>query len=31
MKLSIRMKIFLPVMLILIAFPLAVWCVFRYS
>ena len=31
MKLSIRMKIFLPVMLILITFPLAVWCVFRYS
>lgn len=31
MKLSIRMKIFLPVMLILIAFPLAVWFVFRYS
>ena len=31
MKLSIRMKIFLPVMLILIVFPLAFWLVFRYS
>ena len=31
MKLSIRMKIFLPVMMILIVFPLAVWGVFRYS
>ncbi len=31
MKLSIRMKIFLPVMLILIAFPLAVWFVISYS
>lgn len=31
MKLSIRMKIFLPVMVILIAFPLAVWFMFRYT
>lgn len=31
MKLSIRMKIFLPVMVILIAFPLAVWVMFRYT
>lgn len=31
MKLSIRMKIFLPVTVILIAFPLAVWIMFRYT
>lgn len=31
MKLSIRMKIFLPVMVILIAFPMAVWIMFRYT
>lgn len=31
MKLSIRMKIFLPVTLILVAFPLAVWLVLNYS
>lgn len=31
MKLSIRMKIFLPVMVILIVFPLAVWLMFRYT
>lgn len=31
MKLSIRMKIFLPVMVLLIAFPMAVWLVFRYA
>ncbi len=31
MKASIRMKIFLPVTLILIAFPLAVWIMFRYT
>ena len=31
MKLSIRMKIFLPVMMILIVFPLAVWLMFRYT
>lgn len=31
MKLSIRMKIFLPVMVILIAFPMAVWGIFRYT
>lgn len=31
MKLSIRMKIFLPIMMILIVFPLAVWGVVRYS
>lgn len=31
MKLSIRMKIFLPVMVILTAFPLAVWFMFRYT
>lgn len=31
MKLSIRMKIFLPVMLILILFPLAVWFALSYS
>lgn len=31
MKLSIRMKIFLPVMIIFIAFPLAVWVVLSYS
>ena len=31
MKVSIRMKIFLPVTLILIAFPLAVWFVLSYS
>jgi len=31
MKLSIRMKIFLPVVLLLISFPLAVWAVLRYS
>lgn len=31
MKLSIRMKIFLPVMIIFIAFPVAVWAVLRYS
>lgn len=31
MKTSIRMKIFLPVMVILIAFPLAVWFMFRYT
>ena len=30
MKLSIRMKIFLPVMLLLIAFPVAAWFVFSY-
>lgn len=30
MKLSIRMKIFLPVMVILILFPLAVWGTFSY-
>ena len=28
MKLSIRMKIFLPVMFLLIAFPVAAWFVF---
>ena len=31
MKLSIRMKIFLPVMLLLILFPLAAWSVFSYT
>ena len=31
MKASIRMRIFLPVTLILIAFPLAVWTMFRYT
>ena len=31
MKASIRMRIFLPVTLILIAFPLAVWFMFRYT
>ena len=31
MKASIRMKIFLPVTVILIAFPLAVWMMFRYT
>jgi len=31
MKASIRMKIFLPVTVILIAFPLAVWFMFRYT
>lgn len=31
MKLSIRMKIFLPVMMILIVFPMAVWLMFRYT
>ena len=31
MKLSIRMKIFLPVMFLLIAFPLAAWFVFSYA
>ena len=31
MKVSIRMKIFLPVTIILIAFPLAVWFMFRYT
>lgn len=31
MKLSIRMKIFLPMMMVLILFSLAVWGVFRYS
>lgn len=31
MKLSIRMKIFLPVMIILILFPLAVWGTFSYT
>ena len=31
MKLSIRMKIFLPVMLLLIVFPLTFWLVFRSS
>ena len=31
MKLSIRMKIFLPVMVLLIAFPMAVWLMFRYA
>lgn len=31
MKLSIRMKIFLPVMALLIIFPMAVWLVFRYA
>lgn len=31
MKLSIRMKIFLPVMVILILFPLAVWATFSYT
>lgn len=31
MKVSIRMKIFLPVSIILIAFPLAVWMMFRYT
>lgn len=31
MKASIRMKIFLPVSIILIAFPLAVWIMFRYT
>ena len=31
MKLSIRMKIFLPVMLLLIAFPVAAWFVFSYA
>lgn len=31
MKLSIRMKIFLPVMLLLIAFPLTAWFVFSYA
>ena len=31
MKLSIRMKIFLPVMFLLIAFPLAAWFVFSYT
>lgn len=30
MKLTIRMKIFLPVMLLLIAFPMAVWLIFRH-
>lgn len=30
MKLSIRMKIFLPVMVILIVFPLAIWGTFSY-
>ena len=31
MKASIRIRIFLPVTLILIAFPLAVWTMFRYT
>ncbi len=31
MKASIRMRIFLPVTVILIAFPLAVWLMFRYT
>lgn len=31
MKLSIRMTIFLPVMIILIAFPLSFWLIFTYS
>ena len=31
MKLSIRMKIFLPVMFLLIAFPVAAWFVFSYA
>ena len=31
MKASIRIKIFLPVTVILIAFPLAVWLMFRYT
>ncbi|MCI8452990.1 MAG: HAMP domain-containing histidine kinase [Lachnospiraceae bacterium] len=31
MKLSIRMKIFLPVMALLIAFPVAAWLIFAYS
>ena len=31
MKLSIRMKIFLPVMVLLIAFPMAVWLMFRHA
>ena len=31
MKASIRMKIFLPVTIILIAFTLAVWIMFRYT
>jgi len=31
MKLSIRMKIFLPVMFLLIAFPLTAWFVFRHA
>ena len=31
MKLSIRMKIFLPVMALLVIFPMAVWLVFRYA
>ena len=31
MKLSIRMKIFLPVMALLFIFPMAVWLVFRYA
>lgn len=31
MKLSIRMKIFLPVMVLLVAFPMAVWIMIRYA
>ena len=31
MKLSIRMKIFLPVVAILIMFPLAIWGTFSYT
>ena len=31
MKLSIRMKIFLPVVILLIGFPLATWATLRYS
>lgn len=31
MKLSIRMKIFLPVMVLLIAFPMTVWIMVRYA
>lgn len=31
MKASIRMKIFLPVTVLLIAFPMAVWLMFRYT
>ena len=30
MKLSIRMKIFLPVVILLIGFPLATWATLRY-